>query len=263
MYRSDVAPRDVVEGARSGSRLLEFLEIVANSSIAMSITDIARQTSTNTTTAYRTMRVLEEFGFVRKDPRTRYYSVGPGLIALSATVMSGLDLRASAQEVMLRVRDRTGETLSLHIPVGGYRVCISSFEGLHSVRRVVPIGDRVPIWEGPSGKVILAHLPAEECESILSGLAPSEAESTRKYLELARKQGYLALVGDRTNGVGGLSVPVFDHNGIAGSFTVSGPADRWGKAAMEADVEALVADVRRLSESLGYVPDRSVLKENR
>jgi DNA-binding IclR family transcriptional regulator len=62
----------------------------------------------------------------------------------------------------------------------------------------------------------------------------------------------VASVGDRTPGVGGLSAPLFNADGIVGSLTISGPSSRWNEDAMELAVPLLMQVTGELSTSLGH-----------
>jgi DNA-binding IclR family transcriptional regulator len=152
-----------------------------------------------------------------------------------------------------RIRDLTGETVSLHLRVGGERVCVDGVESPHVVRRVLPLGQPIPLYSGPSGKVILAYLPKAEIEKITkSAHLPTEAHAvlTRQLDEIARL-GFLVAIGDRTAGVGAVSVPLFDPVGPVASITVAGPADRWNLKRLREHAPAIADMASQISAALG------------
>ncbi len=101
------------------------------------------------------MAELEETGLLeRADGRGRYV-VGPRLRSLARAALHDPMLAEQAQSVLDGLRDRSGETVSLHVRREDSRVCIAHAESQHSVRRVVPIGATVPLHVGATGAMLL------------------------------------------------------------------------------------------------------------
>jgi DNA-binding IclR family transcriptional regulator len=136
-------------------------------------------------------------------------------------------------------------------------VSVDAIPPRQAVSHTVQIGEQVPLYEGPSGKAILAFLEPNEAAGIVDGAFTSRRErsSLMAVLEQIRRQGYVALVGDRSPVVAGISAPVFGFDGIRGSLTITGPSDRWTKEAMEAHAGLLLRTSNELSAALGYRAD--------
>lgn len=216
--------------------------------------ELATLTGMNRTTAYRLLSVLEEQSLVAREPGTRRYVIGTGLIALSATVLRRIDVRRLARPVMERIAERTMETVSLYVRHANYRICIDGVESRHPILRAIQLGEILPLDVGPSGKVILAHMEEPAVEAVLK--AASEAgrpvSAVRAQLREIRRRGYLASVGDRMPEIGGLSVPIFGVDGVTAALTVGGPSDRWGQEAMEAAAPYVIAECAELAAQLGW-----------
>jgi DNA-binding IclR family transcriptional regulator len=247
------ASRRLLPGTQTARRALQLLTTIVNSDEPLSLGEAAAAINVNRTTVYRLLRELEGHALVKPTPDGRRFVPGSGLVAIAARVLRGVDVRSSARPFLDRISDATNETIGLHIRDRRYRVCIDVIEGRQAIRRVVPLGERLPLFAGPSGKVILAHLPDDEQASILEWALDEgqPAERIREQLEQARVDGYLVTISDRIAGVGGLSVPIFDVQGVVGALTLSGPAQRWDTAAMQAAVPVVTAAARGLSELLG------------
>jgi IclR family KDG regulon transcriptional repressor len=228
---------------------------VVRSEEPLGITDLSRSTGFDRAAVYRLMQPLLRHSFVAREPNGKRYLPGPGLVEIWATAMGRDGLRGSARAAMERIAERTNETVSLHLRDDQHRVCIDTVEGRQPIRRVVPLGERLPLYAGPTGKVILAFLPEAEVEAILALAAADgeDVERTREQLEEVRAKGYLAAVSDRIVGVGGLSVPVFNGAGVVAAVTASGPARRFSSEAME-EVAGFVSDAcADISNALGSV----------
>lgn len=211
-------------------------------------------TGMNRTTAYRLLSVLEDQTLVAREPGTRRYVIGTGLIALSAAVLRRIDVRRIARPVMERIAERTMETVTLHVRHANHRICIDGVESRHPIRRAIQLGEILPLDVGPSGKVILAHMEEPAVEAVLK--AASEAgrpvSAVRAQLKEIRRRGYLASVGDRMPAIGGLSVPIFGVDGVTAALTVGGPSERWGQEAMDAAAPYIIAECAELAAQLGW-----------
>lgn len=234
------------------SRALQLLELVSRSDSPPSLMELVTETGLDKSTAARLLSFLEERSLVTRDAATKRYGVGPRLLGLAASAMRRADLRQLAEPALVALRDETGETVSLHLRVGDERICVAGAESRNAVRRVLSVGESVPIWIGPAGKTILAFLPGDEIEAVLarSGLAAAAADRVRGQLELLARSGYLAVLGDRTPGVGAISVPVFGSDGVLASITIAGPAERWTLERMEGVATALRTASARLTTVL-------------
>jgi DNA-binding IclR family transcriptional regulator len=241
-------------GAQTADRVIRLLLAVARSSEPLGITDLSRVTGFERAAVHRLIQPLLEHGFVTRESRGKRYVLGPGLIEMWALGMGKFGLRDHARGALERVAATTTETVSLHIRDDLHRICIDVVEGAHPVRRVVPVGERLPLYSGPTGKAMLAFLPEETIGAALTagaaeGVDPVHARSD---LEDARANGYLALVGDRVAGVGGLSVPVFDASGVVAVVTASGPARRFDEETMAEFAPYVRAECASISTVLGY-----------
>src|SRR5258708_19621876 len=96
--------------------------------------------------------------------------------------MAGLEIRQIAKPFRERISAVTTETITLHVRHQRRRVCIEVIEGRHSVRRVVPLGETLPLYTGLSGQGILAYMPHAERSEILSD-AEHAGESRQPILD--------------------------------------------------------------------------------
>jgi DNA-binding IclR family transcriptional regulator len=252
----DVQPAPPVKGTQTAGRALSLLEAVVRSEGPVSISQLQRITGFNKSVVYRLMRELRQHDFVVRDESGRRYRVGSGTVALAALVLRGVNIRSAAHPVMVRLAEITSETVSLHVQHRHQRVCVNVVESHLPVKRAVPLGELLPLYAGPSGKAMLAFLDPAEIEQILREAAEAGGDivQIRRQLEMARTDGYLALVGDRIPDVSGLTVPVFDMGGVAGALTVSGPAARFARKQMKRVAPLVASEAAALSRSLGAAP---------
>jgi DNA-binding IclR family transcriptional regulator len=231
-------------------RAFSILEQVARSEQPLGLMELATRLDTDKSAAQRSLAFLEERGMLRRDGGSKKYRIGPGLLSLSAIAIRKADLPQVAQPYLVRLRDLTGETVSLHVRVGDERVCIAGAESAHVIQRVLTVGEPVSLCLGPTGKVILAFLEEADRAAIV---ARAEAASPRLEQELARarRDGYLVVTSDRTAGVGAISTPVFDTHGAVAAITIAGPEERLTPMEMERVAGALVEAAAAVSAEIG------------
>jgi DNA-binding IclR family transcriptional regulator len=244
-------------GAQTLARGLKVLTLLVNETSPQRPAEIAQALELERNAVYRLLRELESNSFVAREAESGRYTIGSGLVGLSARVMRRVDLRQSAKPFMEQMGQTSGETISIHVRHGRRRICVDTVPGRHTVSRVVEIGENLPLHAGPSGKAILAFIEPAEMASIVEEATPDQGEQVKLYdlLEGIRGNGYLATVGDRSPGVGGLSAPFFNADGIVGALTISGPASRWTHEAQVEFAPELVTASIELSLALGHRPD--------
>jgi len=245
----------MAQGSQTADRAIEVLLPAVQSDEPLGLADLGRLSGLNKAATYRLVQSLLSHSLLAREPHGRRYVVGPGLVAMSAMVMRKVDIRVAARPVLERIAAATGETVSLHVRYQDRRICVDALESKHPIRRVVPLGETLPLYAGPSGKAILAFVPDAEADEILAEAERNGQDpgAIREQLRTCRNDGVLSAVGDRTPGVGGLSAPVFDATSVAGAITVSGPADRFGKQAMNAVAAQVRDECAALSAALGHV----------
>lgn len=240
-------------GAQTARRALDLLQIVVRRQEPVSLTELAAVSNLSTSTAYRLMRTLESYGFVARESSGRSYVVGDELVAMSARVLHGIDLVQIAHPLMEELVGITGETASLHLRTDWRRTCVDTVEGIHPIRRVIEVGETLPLYMGSTGKSILAYLDEHDRERVLARASEDgiDVAAVRDQLAETRQRGYMMAIGDRTPNVGGFAVPIFGAEGVRAALTISGPGDRWNQEAMTAAAPEIVVRAREISRRLG------------
>jgi DNA-binding IclR family transcriptional regulator len=239
--------------SQSAGRALDLLVAVVGSSKTRGLMELAEQTAIDKSTAARLLNLLVERHLISRDEETQRYDTGSQMYSLFASIGSQIDVRAIAAPHLATLRDLSGQTASLHILVGKHRVCIDGKESNEPVRRVVPIGETIPLYQGPSSKVILAFLSDSEISAIFKEARTAGVDTKVLSDQLAdvRRVGYALTESDRTRGVRAISAPVFGPRGPVASITVAGPTERWTLEAAEEVVPSLLDIAQTISFALG------------
>lgn len=220
----------------------------------------------NKTTVYRLLTALESEGMVERDGEV--YRLGPELLALGARASGAADLRAAAREELEALAAETRETATLEILVGRHMLILDEVRGHHVLGTLPWAGTRWPVHATSTGKVLLADLPPDTLDALLT--EPLEAFTARTITDLAafrrdlarvRQRGYAVSAEELESGFVAVGAPVRSAAGrVAAALSLGGPKVRLTPQRVEVFAEALVAAAGRASNRLGYKPARNTVR---
>ena len=216
---------------RAAVRALDILLCFAAADSRLGLTEIARRVGLHKSTAHRLLGTLETKGFVRREPGSDLYQLGWTILQLAGRVHHSEDMASVALPFMTRLRDDLGETISLYVRSHAERIRIQAIEGTQPVRRAANVGERFPLYIGASGKVLLAHLSADEFAILeTAGAFPPDMAlpDLHRQLHAVRDRGYAVSKEEREVGAAAVSAPVQDRGGnTVAALSVSGPVNRY------------------------------------
>jgi IclR family transcriptional regulator, acetate operon repressor len=241
-------------------RALAVLDLIATSDRPdLGVSEIARSLTLSKAVVHRVLVTLVARDYLRVDPATRRYGLGPMALVLGSAYLDRLDLRALALPRLEELSARTGETATLSLRNGWTRMYIDQVTPDREIRMSVVIGKAFPLHAGSSSKSFLAFLPAEEQEeyltrSDLSPLTPTtitDPDALRADLAEVRRRGYAVSLEERQAGAGSVAAPILDRSGrpIA-AMSVCGPVERF-RSQLETIPALLLEACADLSRLLG------------
>lgn len=225
---------------RSVERALALLQCFDLDTDTLTLSELAEKLSLAPSTTSRLAGVLTSLGFLEKS-RSKTYSLGRKVYLLGAVARAHFKLQRVVLPHMLAVRDACNEAVSLYGREGGDRVCYEHVESLLSMRCVVRVGDRFPLWAGAAGKCLLAYADEATVEAEIAkarritGTTIVERVRFLKDLREIRARGGEAIShGEREEGVVSIAVPIFaPRREIAYAFSVAAPAPRVGEGTLD------------------------------
>jgi IclR family acetate operon transcriptional repressor len=209
-------------------RALQVLEALAGMEQPASLAQVAETTRLPTTKAYRSLRALQDHGFVDHLGH-RGYRLGGRSVALASLIGPRPALLRAAQPLLHRLAAFVQETSSLHLRSGTHRVLVIGAEARgQALRSSFTIGERAPLTSGCSGTVILAHLPVAEARKITASRPRREKRPSAALLAVIRTDGYAMSFSDNHVGVNGVAAPLLDpiDNYPLGSIAIAGAERR-------------------------------------
>ena len=222
----------------------------------LSLADIRSATGVPHSTVQRLVANMVQEGIL--DRHGDRFRVGVRMAHWAAPATQGIDFLELLTPVLRRLRDQLGETACIFRESQGKRVCIALAETRRMLRRVVNVGDIMPLHVGAAGRVLLAW-NAEVAEHIYRSGLHSLTEQTitdKASLEAAvaktRADGFAITTGERVSGASGISAPIFGPQGeLFGALTVMGPALRMPFDVCASWVEPILAAAEEATRVIG------------
>src|SRR4030042_946536 len=116
------------------------------------ITDIGKELNLSKSTTHRLLKTLENFGFVFQDPFSHQYFLWHVIIELASNPLTThQNLIVCAYEEMKRLREISGETVTIHIRIGTQRICLEEMQANQNIRYEGGRGSVSPIYAGSAG----------------------------------------------------------------------------------------------------------------
>ncbi|MCQ6562547.1 IclR family transcriptional regulator [Paenibacillus mendelii] len=218
------------------------------------MTELAEKVGLHKSTVHRMLATLEDKGFVTRDQLSDRYRLGLRIWELSANMPGADDPAVLGLPEMERLRDLLGETVSLYIRDDSERIRIQAVQSNQAVRRVAPIGVRLPLYVGASSKVLIAFDEQAKREMLLADPtwpASIDRRLFRQQLDEIRALGYATSIEEREAGAAAVAAPVYSRSDkLVAALSVSGPANRLTLEVMREHVPAIMESARRLGTML-------------
>ena len=253
--RPVISTTDPPQGAQAILRALSILEAFSADRAWMSAAEVAEVTGLSAATTHRILKALQSQSYLEQDTQTRAYGLGIGILKLASLIADRHDEVALMAGDLSRIRDLSGETVSLHRRVGDRRICIAEEVTRRPVKVSHGLGNSYPLNGGAASKAIMSLLPDEEIERILAlpredpDLKPPPRAVFLREVAEVRERGYATSQGETVPGATGVAVPVRRADPLApGAIDLAGPSDRMTPDLIELALPEMRAAAQRLMD---------------
>ncbi|MFC8304045.1 IclR family transcriptional regulator [Specibacter sp. NPDC057265] len=186
----------------------------------LGVTEIALRVGMHKSTISRILATLEQEELVERDPSSRRYKLGLGLIAVAGPLLAELEERKVAYPLLRQLTELTAETSALMVWNGNAAMCVEQIASPQQIKHTTPLGALYQDAMSASVQIFLGLEPeARVRELIRSGaitFAGVDDVGIEAYLlRLAgwAKLGYATNYGESSLDEVGVAAPVYDHRG--------------------------------------------------
>jgi DNA-binding IclR family transcriptional regulator len=184
--------------------------------------DLAEATSIPLPSMYRYIALLREMGLLIGDDRGAYH-LSPRLISLARAAEAAESLLEFADPVMRELVRECGETAIFVRLISRVPVCVHRVETGHHLRATFEPGQSLPLFQGATGRVLLAGLPEQVRDEYLEPLRRTDPSGAARVAETVAKTaacGWATSEEEIERGVWAASAPVTDGRLAVGALTV-------------------------------------------
>lgn len=218
---------------------LNILLLYDGSTPLLTVSEISKRLGYSQSKAYRLVRTLTQYDLLKEENGTAQYSLGLNALRLGLLAKNRFDIGKLAKPYMRELSLRTRETVLLTSIQGTRGIVLERVESEEPVRfSVFQPGVTFPLHCGASSKILMAFLPEEEWDLIITkeGLKRYtsntivEPNLLKAHLRQIRKRGVAFSDQEVERDVRAVAAPILDLNGelIAG-LSIAGPVYRISK----------------------------------
>ncbi|MFC6023394.1 IclR family transcriptional regulator [Plantactinospora solaniradicis] len=231
----------------------------------LTLTEASEVLGVHKSTALRILQTLEAARFVRKTG-TGTYVFGSGLIELSELALDSMDLRQFGTAHLRRLQRQTGHTVHLAQLTGNEIIYIDKVDSpaFDAVQLPSRVGRAVSIYASAVGKVILAYLPREERDRLLSHVVFEQytdttfADRDRLEAELADvvERGWSTDNGEHDAYVMCVAAPIRDSRGrVIAALSITAIEVIATLEQLKENLPLLLETATLISKELGHTPE--------
>ncbi|QCB98947.1 IclR family transcriptional regulator [Arthrobacter sp. PAMC25564] len=230
----------------------------------LGVTEIANRIGLHKSTVSRILATFEQEHLVERDPETRRFRLGLGLIAVAGPLLAELEERRVAYPVLRELTEQTGETSALMVWNGTESICVEQIASHHKIKHTTPLGASYKDAMSSSIQVFLSAEPAERVRTLLRsgaitypGLDDTSLEAYQIRLKDVTRRGWAINYGESSIDEVGVAAPVYDHRGdIVAAILIPAPRFRVSQDRLQNLGEACAAAAHRVTTRLGGRPPK-------
>jgi DNA-binding IclR family transcriptional regulator len=210
-------------------RALEILLSFSEFRTSWGVLELAKEYGITKSTAQRLLAALATRGFLRADPQTRRYSLGPAVWRTAALWERSGGLAALADPYLFTLAQTSARTSLFSIADGTHVRCIAAVDGIAGPSRShLFIGELYPAHAGATSRAHFAFMEPTERTAFLSGrpaasysgLTQVDESALRALFDETVATGYAFSEGEYDAGTRALAVPVFVGPRSIGSLSL-------------------------------------------
>ncbi|MEJ2617563.1 MAG: IclR family transcriptional regulator, partial [Ignavibacteriaceae bacterium] len=179
-------------------RALRILELLGENPAGLTVAQITDKLEVSRNSVFRITSTLLDTKYIARDEDTKVFQLTQKLLTMGYAAIGDQSLIEKALTHMRNLRDLFGETVPLGVLHGNEGLVIEEVSGTHSFRFVLEPGRRFQLHTSAPGKAMVAFLPEEEREKIITKIqfhkynerTVDNADAYRRRLEEVRDKGF-------------------------------------------------------------------------
>lgn len=249
--------------SKSLMKAVEILDCFIDNN-QLTLNELVEKTKQSKTTVFRLTSSLIEAGLLIKEKKSSHdviFRLSLKFLTYGKKVNEQLEYKEVAYPLMKELNEELNELVHLTAREDDEAVYVETCYSTRSVRLVVNIGARIPLYAGSAPKVLLAYADEEYRKDYLKRVVFDKItkntidtkEKLLKEIVKIKGNGYSTSHSECFENTHGFSFPVFNHEGkIIAAIGISIPSHEYTEEKGNLIVEKLGTTAFKISEKLGY-----------
>lgn len=249
-----------VEPMKSVRTALRLLMEFTSEQPRFGVAELAQKTGLSKSHVSKLLAAFVEAGLLAQDAGTREFSVALPAFLLGARFVNYDRLSSESMPVMRELTERTGHSTRLSVLHGDDAVYLFGMEGPLFIDTGWRAGTRLPLHATTAGRILLAFMDAQHVEALIARMeltrltrnTLTDRAMLKRALARIHAQGYDLQLGETTEGLGTLGVPIFGQAEDAlGVLSIAFPVHLFPSDGVERFLPQLHQSARTLSLRMG------------
>jgi IclR family pca regulon transcriptional regulator len=257
----EAASSDFVRALAKGLAVIEAFD---TRSPSMTLSDVAKKTGLSRGTARRLLLTLVDLGYAGFDGKR--FGLQPRALNLGFAYLHSQNLWQLGQPYMVELVEHVHESCSIAVLDRTEIVYVARVPTSVRIMSInLGIGTRLPAFATSMGRVLLAALPTQEVEELLTRASPLTRYTPKsvvdptvllREIDVVRRQGWALVDQELEMGLRSIAVPIVDASGRAvAALNIGTHASRWPIQKLTQEVLPLLKQTAASISSL-LAPER-------
>jgi DNA-binding IclR family transcriptional regulator len=247
---------------QSIDRVFDILEQLSREPEGMKLTEISQKLDLPTSTVYRLLSVLSDRNYAEKNDENNRYRLGLGLVELTSSFLSSLELKTEARPLLKQLSKVTEQVVFMGIEQEGEVVYIDRFERFNNHRSYCIIGSRMPMYCTALGKTLLMAFKDTEIRNLyaVKEMAPitehtiTDVDELISAIRINRSRGYSEDNEENTFGRYCVAAPVYDYRrNLIAAISTSWEINSAEDSNKDRCIELVLKTAREISVRMGWI----------
>jgi IclR family KDG regulon transcriptional repressor len=244
---------------KSVNHALQVLELFSAEKPDWGVTEISEALNLYKSNVFDILKTYENRGLMKKDEKTQKYHLEIKLMQIISAILNKMNLKQVALPFMEKISKKYDESVHLTIVVDDNAFPIMMIESTKLLRSFISLGESIPLYCTASGKVILAHWPADKIEDYLkkhelikrTETTITDIDLLSEELRKILKHGYAINNSEHEDGIKCVAAPIIDFNSkVLAAISVTGPAIRMNNSVVSDIAKDVVAHCKIISDMI-------------
>jgi IclR family KDG regulon transcriptional repressor len=244
---------------KSVDHALQVLKLFSGEKPEWGVTEISEALNLYKSRVFDILKTFENQGLMKKDEKNQKYQLDIKMTQIISAILNKMGLKQIALPFMDQLSKKYDESVHLCITIDGKALPILMIESTKLLRTFISLGESIPLYCTASGKIMLAHWPADKINDYLKKhefqkLTKNTIIDCNKLQEELNKtveRGYAIDNSEHEDGIKCVAGPIKDFNGkVIATISVTGPAVRIDKLGLTDIAKDVVEYCKSISDML-------------